>query len=276
VLKQFKMSAEIVFQSAVDVWWQSKSQGAENAKKSQGAGRDQNLSGKTMDGFRVTICKKLGQVGVDENDIFFGSALSRNRSAILPSYYRPTKNWDVVVCKNSFHKRLAGVTRKEAELIAAVEFKSQFTSIGNNQNNRMEESLGVSEDFWAAYEAKTFRRLTPRPWLGYLFVGVYEEDRYDAPVRLQQPHFQVDPIFAAGNENGWSSKVEFDGPSYAYRYRIFLERMLAKKRYDGACFITTNADLRGRRPNYNVLFPEFSGERFLDQLTRHVKAYYHD
>jgi hypothetical protein len=66
------------------------------------------------------------------------------------------------------------------------------------------------------------------------------------------------------------------GHSYAERYRIFLERMLGKKRYDGACFLVSHENIRHKNVNYRVLFPNLSGASFVDGLLRHVRAYYPD
>jgi hypothetical protein len=162
---------------------------------------------------------------------------------------------------------------EDPELVLAIEFKSQTDSIGNNQNNRIEESLGSAEDFWAAYENNNFARLLPRPWLGYLFIGKYDDGDETSGVEITQPHFPVDPAF--GDSKGeYLNKVKFNGPSYADRYRVFLERAIAKKKYDAACFIVTNEKLRKAKPNYNILFPSFSGTQFLSMLDKHIKGYY--
>jgi hypothetical protein len=56
------------------------------------------------------------------------------KARTLPGYYRPSKEWDlVVVCEN--------------DLVAAIEVKSQVRSFGNNFNNRVEEALGNATDF---------------------------------------------------------------------------------------------------------------------------------
>jgi hypothetical protein len=179
------------------------------------------------------------------------------------------------VVKGSHFKRLASPEDypDPPELIAAIEFKSQYESIGNNQNNRIEESVGSAEDFWSAYEQKLFARIQPRPWLGYLFVGKYTEQSSQTPVVVRQPHFPVDPIF--GDSKGeFLSKILFEGPSYAQRYGIFLERLILKKKYDSACFVVTNEALRNCSPNYDILFGDFSGANFLAQLEKHIRGYY--
>ncbi len=266
---------ETVFQNAIQVWWKSKNVNASGIGKSQGGSRDQNLRGDTMDGFRDTIIDHLIAEGVNKEDIFFGKQFS-NIASNLPSYFRASKNWDVIICKNSHFKRLKNADLDLPVLIAAIEFKSQNESIGNNQNNRIEESIGNAHDFWASYENKNFIHLTPRPWLGYLFVGRYAEGDENKGVEVNQPHIPPDPIFLGRIQDVHKSTVKFIGPSYTERYRIFLERMIAKKLYDGACFLVTHEDIAQSVPNYRVLFPELSGENFLDGLRRHIRAYYFD
>ncbi len=231
-----------------------------------------------MDGFRDTIIAALVAAGVNRNDIFSGGHLSA-LPANLPSYFRASKNWDVIVCKNSHFKKLTGnvpPNSPQPQLIAAIEFKSQEGSIGNNQNNRIEESIGNAVDFWASYENMNFVTLQPRPWLGYLFVGRYEETDVDRGVEIKQPHFFTDPAFDGNDPTHRTATAKYKGPSYAQRYRIFLERMIAKKLYDGACFIVTNEGIWKSPTNHLCLFWELSGDRFLDLLVRHVKAYYPD
>jgi hypothetical protein len=91
-----------------------------------------------------------------------------------------------------------------------------------------------------------------------------------------QPHFLADPEFGAKNPQSQLSQLKDLGPSYAQRYRIFWERMIARKFYDGACFIVTNEAMRDRPENHKCIFEALSGERFLNLLLRHVTAYYPD
>jgi hypothetical protein len=264
---------ETVFQNAIKHWWKSKSVNAKGIAQVQGGTRDSNLRGDTMDGFRDVIIERLLSIGVSRDDIYFGSQLAVLASN-LPSYFRATKNWDVVVCKEAHHKRLVDPNAGDTMLIATIEFKSQEKSIGNNQNNRIEESIGNAHDFWASYENRNFLRLTPRPWLGYLFVGRYGDEDELKTVKIRQPIIPVDPVFAGADPAARSRGTNFPGPSYADRYKIFLERVIAKKLYDGACFLVTHEAIAKQVPNYRVLFPQLSGEQFLDALTRHTRAYY--
>jgi hypothetical protein len=264
---------ETVFQNAIRHWWKSKKVNAKGISQAQGGTRDSNLRGDTMDGFRDVIIDRLLSIGVRRDDIYFGAGLAALASN-LPSYFRATKNWDIVVCKGAHHKRLIDSSTVETTLIATIEFKSQEKSIGNNQNNRMEESIGNAHDFWASYENRNFLRLTPRPWLGYLFVGRYGDGDELKTVKIRQPLIPVDPMFGGAEPEARTRVTNFPGPSYAERYKIFLERMIAKKLYDGACFIVTHEDIANGIPNYRILFPQLSGEAFLDALLRHTRAYY--
>ena len=67
------------------------------------------------------------------------SFIFRKKRLQLPGFFRPTKEWDLVVVKNG-------------HLIAAIEAKSQVgPSFGNNFNNRTEEAMGSALDIWTAF-----------------------------------------------------------------------------------------------------------------------------
>lgn len=82
-----------------------------------------------MDGFVELLAKVATDMGIPQNRIY----TKRNQ---LPGYFRPTKDWDFLI---------VSPTNK---LIAAIEFKSQVGSFGNNFNNRTEEALGSAVDLW--------------------------------------------------------------------------------------------------------------------------------
>ena len=269
---------ERVFTDAIRHWWSSRAGSVEGVPSPEGGRNSAHLSGKTMNGFRDTITKELMALDVDPDDIFSGGSLS-TVPANLPSYFRASKNWDVIVCKNSRFKSVSKVANNDAtppQLILAIEFKSQHGSISNNQNNRIEESIGSAADFWASYENRNFIHLQPRPWLGYLFVGRYDDEELSRGVKIRQPHFLSDEAFRTASFDARSTRFEHTGPGYAERYRIFLERMIAKKYYDGACFIASNERIQHDSVNYVCPFSELSGSRFIDAMRRHVRAYYPD
>ena len=128
----------------------------------------------------------------------------------LPGFYRPTKDWDLVV----LHQDI---------LVAAIEFKSQVgPSFGNNFNNRSEEAMGNAVDIWRAFEEGYFGEI--RPWLGFLFI-LESDPKSTTPlgkIHALMPH---DPIF--------------DQTSYADRYRVLFQRLARERLYDATCFITS-------------------------------------
>jgi hypothetical protein len=262
-----ELSETGLFHKAIKHWWSSKKIAAPKVK--QGGTRDANLHGKTMDGFAEAIRDFLIGLGVKKEHIFSGGHLTKTPS-ILPSYYRPSKNWDLVVIGGSrFHP--APGDKGGPVLYAAVEFKSQDKSIGNNQNNRLEESLGNAHDFWTTYAHSGFERQQPRPWLGYLFVGKYEPEVDAKPVRIEQPHFlAMKPFRTEGSEE----LRKFQGPSYAERYRIFMQQSVGARLYDAGAFIVTAESIASEKPNHRIPLPEFGSANFLRSLKGQILAHY--
>ncbi|MCG8604890.1 PaeR7I family type II restriction endonuclease, partial [bacterium] len=173
---------------AVTFFWQTRHS---QAKKQSVAGtRDQGARGAVtggaqMDGFinLNLVTSIVKSTGIDEKYIFFKKSLE------LPGYFRPTKEWDLLVVKDN-------------QLILALEVKSQVgPSFGNNFNNRTEEAMGSALDLWTAYREGAFNK-TIKPWLGYLFM-LEDCAKSQSPVRVKEPHFEVFP--------------EFRGASYAKR-----------------------------------------------------------
>ncbi len=101
-----------------------------------------------MDGFIRLVLDLTRRNGLVDADIHL-----RRPVVTLPSYFRPTKLWDVVV----MHRN---------RLVAALEFKSQVgPSFGNKFNNRAEEAIGSAQDFWTAFREGAFGAC-PRPFTG--------------------------------------------------------------------------------------------------------------
>lgn len=256
-----------LFRTAIDHWWKSKQ--TKKSKKAQGGTRDANLHGKTMDGFAATLRDFLVALGVRAEHVFSGGHISASPS-ILPSYFRPSKNWDLIVLANSrFHSTKSTAT--VPVLYAAVEFKSQDKSIGNNQNNRLEESIGNAHDFWTTYSHSGFECQQPRPWLGYLFVGKYEPTSDGQPVKIRQPHFLAMPPFRVA---GSDETETFKGPSYAERYKIFMKQSVGARLYDAGAFIVTDESINGKKPNHRILLTEFGPANFLRSLKAQILAHY--
>lgn len=145
-------------------------------------------------------------------DMFIANGVQPNSIRVkgmeLPGFYRPSKNWDLVVIE-------------EDVLVAAIELKSQVGSFGNNFNNRTEEAIGNAIDLRRAYEAGLVG--TVRPWLGYVFV-LEDSPKSCTPVRLARTPFTTDGVFA--------------GTSYQDRYQLLSRRLVRDGLYDAACFVT--------------------------------------
>ena len=87
-----------------------------------------------MDGFLSLVRQVAEHVGIAGRCIH----TARRRTSI-PGFYRPTKDWDAIIVF-------------QGRLLAALEFKSQVGSLGNNFNNRVEEALGSAADLSVAHQ----------------------------------------------------------------------------------------------------------------------------
>lgn len=211
-------------------------QGAKSGKKDTG-NRGAVTGGKHLDGFIKLLTDLLSEAGLPDSAI-------HTRSTTIPGYFRPAKNWDLVVVVDEI-------------LIASIEFKAQVgPSFGNNFNNRIEEALGNSTDLLTAYREGKFKT-NLKPWLGWLML-LEETPRSTSAVRLDEPHFEVFP--------------EFKHTSYAQRYELFCERLLRERLYDGTCLIlsTRKEGLKGR---YSEPNSDFSFLSFATSLTAHAARY---
>jgi hypothetical protein len=163
--------------------------------------------GAQMDEFIDLFARLAEEAGASPKAIF------RKRAIELPGFFRPTKEWDLLVV----HK---------GQLVLAVETKSQVgPSFGNNFNNRTEEAIGSALDLWTAFREGAFRS-TIQPWLGYLFL-LEDCPGSQSPVKVKEPHFKVFP--------------EFQGASYAKRYELFCRKLIRERHYSAACFLTSGA-----------------------------------
>ena len=145
-----------------------------------------------MDGFIKLIGELITEAGANASSIFY------NRHLELPGFFRPTKEWDLLMVKDN-------------QLILALEAKSQVgPSFGNNFNNRTEEAIGSALDLWTAYREGAYNK-TVKPWLGYVFL-LQDCPESRKPVRVQEPHFKVFP--------------EFVDASYAKRYELFCRKLV--------------------------------------------------
>jgi hypothetical protein len=205
---------------------QENRQGKRSGKRDQGS-RSAVTGGAQMDGFVRLVSELLVESGIPDATIY------RKRDVELPGFFRPTKEWDLLVVVGG-------------QLFASIEFKSQVgPSFGNNYNNRTEEALGSATDLLTAYREGAFRD-SPRPWLGYVML-LEETARSTSPVKVAEPHFPV--------------IEEFRHASYAKRYELFCVKLVRERLYDAACFLLSDkaGGLRGehREPNSEINFENF-------------------
>jgi hypothetical protein len=225
---------DLKLRAAVSEFWtsretQAQKQGVKTGIRDAGA-RTAVTGGSQMDGFVALVRDLLEESGIDKPVIYC------ERSMELPGWFRPEKKWDLLVVVESC-------------LIAAIEFKSQVGSFGNNYNNRTEEAVGSASDLWAAYREGAFKP-SARPWLGYLML-LEAAPGSTRPVRAQEPHFKV--------------FEEFRAASYAKRYEILLTKLVRERLYDATCFLMSNST-DGPKGNYTQPAPELNFANFTASL----------
>lgn len=215
---------------------QQERQGSATGQKDAGS-RAAVTGGKHGDGFIGLIADVLRDAGLTDAQIFI-------REKRLPCYFRPSKDWDLIV-------------KAGDDLLAVVEIKAHVGSFGNNFNNRVEEALGNATDFWSAYREATFQP-SARPWLGYLMLL----EQHPNSVRPSRPrklaHYPMRP--------------EFQGISYAQRYVIFCERLVRERLYDATCFLMSSKE-GGLAGEYIEPKPELSFRNFAASLGARVAAF---
>jgi hypothetical protein len=224
--------------AAVAHYWKTLS--SQSAKQKSGSadrgGRAAVTGGKQMDGFCKVVRSVLIDSGLPEAHIYL------NKKLELPGYFRPTKNWDMLVVS-------------DGRLVSAMEFKSQRgPSFGNNFNNRTEEAIGTAQDLWTAYREGAFGKDSVRPWLGWVML-LEECPRSMAPVKVDEPHFKV--------------FHDFKGASYAKRYEILLQKLMKERLYDSAAFLLAT-EKGGKKGEFSEPMNDLSMRAFLAGLAGHV------
>ena len=190
-----------------------------------------------MDGFIDLFSDLIVDAGIPPECVF------RKRAMELPGFFRPTKEWDLLVVK-------------ERTLIAAIEAKSQVgPSFSNNFNNRTEEAMGTALNLWTAYRERAFLT-SPQPFVGYFFM-LEDCDASKRPVSVQEPHFKVFP--------------DFRGASYMRRYEIFCRKLVLERHYTSSAFITSTSE-DGLKGEFNTPAEDLSLDRFAKVLTAHIAA----
>jgi len=193
--------------------------------------------GAQLDGFIQLFEKILSDSGLPGHSI-------HTKETVLPGYFRPTKNWDLVAVV-------------EGKLLATIELKSHVgPSFGNNFNNRVEEALGSATDIWTAYREGVFKP-SQKPWLGWLML-LEDTPKSQSSVRVTETHFEVFD--------------EFKEASYAKRYELFCERLVRERLYDSACLLLSNRE-SGLNGDYAEPNPEINFQNFVISLSAHAIAF---
>lgn len=225
---------------AVAHYWGTRT--SQSRRQQQTGKADQGLRGAVtggaqMDGFVDLFTDLIAGAGIAPEFIF------RKRAMELPGFFRPTKEWDLLVVR-------------ERTLIAAIEAKSQVgPSFGNNFNNRTEEAMGSAVDLWTAFREHAFLN-SPQPFIGYFFM-LDDCEASRRPVTVQEPHFKVFP--------------EFRRASYMRRYELFCRKLVLERHYTSSAFITSSSET-GLKGEFNTPAEDLSLERFAKMLTAHIAA----
>lgn len=226
---------------AIQAFWGNREKARQKQIESGNADQGERAgvtAGKNMDGFIALVTAIVKANGLQHADIHL-----KQRVVTLPGYFRPTKQWDLLVINNR-------------RLIAALEFKSQVgPSFGNNFNNRAEEAIGTAHDLWTAYREGAFGEQS-RPFVGWLML-LEDADGSRSPVRDASPHF---PIFP-----------DFQNTSYADRYNVMCRRLIQEQLYSAASILLSPRSAADTG-EYSEL-SELTGLRtFVVELGAHVAA----
>ena len=224
---------------AIQSFWDARNTARERGRASDQGQRSAATSGRQLEGLLDLIVATVEASFPGESV----EALRKRRTPVIPGYYRPEKEWDLVIMAGS-------------QLGAVIELKSHVgPSFGNNFNNRAEEALGSADDFWTAYREGAFG-MSAVPWAGY-FLLLEDHESSRRPVKVSEPIFKVFD--------------EFKEASYAMRYELLLRRMMRERRYTATCMVlsTNPAEeyLRVTEPGSDMIY-----ERRIRSLIAHLRG----
>ena len=213
--------------AAVKAYWtgrsgQSQSQGKRGVRDA--GTRGEVTGGQHLNGFLKILVEAARSAGFGEDEVRLNTGIE------LPGFFRPQKRWDMIVVRGN-------------RLCATVELKSQVGSFGNNFNNRSEEAIGTSTDFWTSFREGRLGKETP--WLGsFFFLELAEKST--RPVGLKPSLFPPFEIF--------------HGTSYAQRYAILCERLVLEHKYTRTALILSPRGKVGEfaEPNPQLGFHGFA------------------
>ena len=225
---------DAALRKAIAFYWthrggQSKRQGKRGTKDV--GTRSEVTGGQHLNAVRALLVTVAKAAGFIETEIHLNADLE------LPGYFRPQKRWDLVIVRNN-------------RLYAAIELKSQVGSFGNNFNNRSEEAIGSSTDFWTAHREGALG--LQAPWLGFFFL-LEQAEKSTRPVALKRGAFPALPIFK--------------DTSYAQRYAILCERLVLERKYTCAALVLSP---RGRKGEYAHPNPLISFNALARSLYGHL------
>lgn len=231
--------------AAVQHFWRTRTRqgeyrGSRTGKRDAG-NRTAATGGKQLDGITNLLRDLLVESGLPASTVFCGG----RENVTLPGYFRPTKQWDLVVVS-------------QGRLLASIECKALCgPSFGNNYNNRIEEALGSAADLWTAFREGAFED-SPRPFLGYVLL-LEQADASIRGVSVLEKHFQV---FDA-----------FQGASYARRCEVSLRRLVRERSYDAAALILTSRE-DGPQGKFSEPAHDLVFDRFVTLLCSQVRGSY--
>ena len=216
-------------------------------------------SGKTLDGFVDVLDWIVHSNGLPNAQIIKGT------KAVIPGYFRPTKNWDYLVFNDN-------------KVIASIELKSIADSFGKNSNNRAEEALGSGIDIKEALAEDAFENVT-RLFSGYLIL-IEDCEATDKEVAIQMRHFRAMEDFLSEPQNRdeiyvKNSKGEypFRVPEISYRQRfdVMCKRLMRKSLYTSACVITTPRSAK-ETGEFGEVSEDTSVKRFLADFASYIQS----
>jgi len=201
------------------------------------AGTDK-LVGCNMNGFIDMVIDIVHANGLTNADILWKSKLP-----VLPGHFCPTQSWDLLVMNHG-------------KLIAALKFESLVSaSFAKNSNSGCKDALTIAIDLQATYRQGTFGEHR-RPFVGYLSL-LEDCPASRTPVKDVSPNYHLLP--------------EFRGATFADRYNILCEKMIAEGLYAAASVI-----LSPRTASKTGAYSEMSDltglKSFVAALAGHIAA----
>jgi hypothetical protein len=238
--------------NAIKSFWDVRAQ--QLAKNNEGDSAENNnrgavTGGKHMEELEKMFVDLVAAVGGPDFTIKTSSRIRRGPTVKagmeLPGFFRAEKQWDMLVLYRNM-------------LVAAIEFKGQVGSFGNNLNNRSEEAIGTAIDAMYAYK-KPLLGHGPKPFFGFFFLVEDCDKSNKAIVIPREPHFCVDDVFKR-EVNGKGKR----GTSYLSRYEILCRRLREEDIYTATCLVCATQENKITEPaadlNLNLFASELVGK----------------